>query len=101
MTKETKMKSSKAGKKMNKITYPSQEEAKQLFEKGNQFGNALIGILTLVAPDIKGIGVATIGMAKALSSLKYVANCLHANVDKLFEQELAYFDKEIKEYESK
>ena len=100
MTKEIEKKSSKAGKKVDKSTYPSQEEAKQLFEKGDQFGNALIGILTLVAPDFKGIGIATIGLAKALSSLKYVAHCIGADIDKLFEKELEYFDKEINEYEN-
>jgi hypothetical protein len=100
MTKEKKMKTSKAGKKVNKNMYPSQEEAKLIFERGNRFGDALIGILMQVAPDMKGIGIATIGMAKALSSLKFVANSLHANVDKLFEEELKYFDKEIKEYEN-
>jgi hypothetical protein len=98
MAKVIKMKSSKAGKKVNKIEYPSKEEAKLLLEKGETFGDALIGMLSLIATDYKGMGLAAIGLAKALASLKNVAKLTDVNIDSLFESELAHFEKRFDEF---
>ena len=97
MTKVIKMKSSKAGKKVNKESSTTKEEVLLILEKGETFGDALIGMLSLIATDYNGIGVASIGLAKALASLKQVAKCIDANIDSLFESELAHFEKKFSE----
>lgn len=98
MVKVIKMKAGKAGKKKNKIEYPTMEEAKLLLEKGDTFGDALISMLSLIATDYKGMGLAAIGLAKALAALKDVAKNYDVNIDSLFESELAHFEKRFDEF---
>lgn len=97
MAKVIKMKTSKTGKKVNKETSTTMEEVLLILEKGETFGDALIGMLSLIAKDYNGIGVATIGLAKALASLKHVAKCIDANIDSLYGSELAHFEKKFSE----
>ena len=93
MTKIIKMKSNKVGKIERKNVYPTQEDAKRLLEKGDTFGDSLIGMLSLVATDLEGIGAATIGLAKALASLKNVAMRTDVKIENLFNNELAHYEK--------
>lgn len=85
------------GKEVNKNGNPTREEAKLLLEKGDTFGDALIGMLSLIATDYKGMGLAAIGLAKALAALKNVAKLTDVNIDSLFESELAHFEKRFNE----
>lgn len=97
MTKVNKKKSNKVGKKVNKNGSPSRAEAKLLLGRGEVFGDAIIWIMSLFALDVKGMGIAAIGLAKALASLKWVAKSCDVNIDSLFENELAHFEKKINE----
>lgn len=97
MVKVIRIKSSKTGKKVNRESSTTKEEALLILEKGETFGDALIGMLSLIATDYNGIGVATIGLAKALASLKHVAKCIDANIDSLYGSELAHFEKKFSE----
>lgn len=97
MVKVIRIKSSKTGKKVNRESSTTKEEVLLILEKGETFGDALIGMLSLIATDYNGIGVATIGLAKALASLKQVAKCIDANIDSLFASELAHFEKKFSE----
>lgn len=104
MTKINKTKSNKVGKKVNKSKYPSREEAKLILGKGEVFGDAIIWNMSLFALDVKGMGIATIGLAKALAALKNVAKSSDVNIDSLFESEFAHFEKkynDISELEKK
>ena len=104
MTKINKTKSNKVGKKVNKSKYPSREEAKLILGKGEVFGDAIIWNMSLFALDVKGMGIATIGLAKALAALKNVAKSSDVNIDSLFESEFAHFEKKyngISELEKK
>jgi len=96
MAKVIKKNSNKIGKKVNKNGNPTREEAKLLLEKGETFGDALIGMLSLIATDYKGMGLAAIGLAKALAALKNVAKLTDVNIDSLFESELAHFENHEK-----
>jgi hypothetical protein len=96
MAKTIKMKANKARKEVNKKGNPSREEAVLILEKGETFGDALIGMLSLIATDYKGMGLAAIGLAKALAALKNVAKLTDVNIDSLFESELAHFENHEK-----
>ena len=67
------------------------QEAKMLLEKGVTFGDAIISMLSLFATDWKGMGVAAIGLAKALASLKDAARRTNVNIEDMYECELAYY----------
>lgn len=97
MAKIIKMKSSKTGKKVNKSKNQAREEAKLMLGRGEVFGDSIIWNMSLFALDAKGMGIAAIGLAKALAALKSVANSADVNIDSLFESELAYFEKKFNE----
>lgn len=97
MAKVSKKNAGKSGKKVNKNVNPSRAEAKLLLGRGEVFGDAIIWIMSLFALDVKGMGIAAIGLAKALAALKSVAKCTGVNIDSLFENELAHFEKKINE----
>ena len=69
----------------------SREEAMKLIDKGETFGDSIIGMLAMFACDYKGIGAAAIGLAKALAALKDAARHYHVDIDNIFDSELAYF----------
>lgn len=70
----------------------SREAAKLLLEKGEDFGDSLIGLFAMFAYDFKGFGAAAIGMAKALAALKDAAKHFNVDIDDLYDSELAYFE---------
>ena len=92
-----KFKTSKAGKKVNKRKYPSREEAKLLLGRGEVFGDAIIWIMSMFSLDVKGMAIATIGLAKALAALKNVAKASGVNIENLFESELTFFEGKFEE----
>lgn len=70
MTKVNKKKSNKVGK-VNKNGNPCLEEAKLLLEKGETFGDAIISTMALMATNYEGMGIAAIGLAKALDEKRF------------------------------
>ena len=84
-------------KKSRKTSYEAgrvnREEAMMILKKGESFGEALVEVMSEFAIDWKGMGIATIGLAKALAALRSVAKELGVDVDKLYESELAYFEE--------
>ena len=87
-----KFKSSKAGKKVNKRKYPSREEVKLVLGRGEVFGDSIIWNMSLFALDAKDMGIAAIGLAKALAVLKNVAESAGVDINDLFGSELAHFE---------
>jgi hypothetical protein len=80
-----------AGKK--KVTKKqSREEAELILEKGENFGDSLIGLFAMFAYDYKGLGAAAIGMAKALAALNDVARHFNVDIDDLYYSQLVYFE---------
>ena len=99
MEKIIRKKFNKVGKRMNESKNASREEAKLMLGKGEVFGDAIIWNMSLFALDVKGMGVATIGLAKALAALKNVAKAYDVNIETLFESELVHFEKKYNEIE--
>ena len=58
------------------------------------FGQYIIGMMALFSYDWKGIGVAAVGLAKALAALKAIANEVGVDIKDLYEGELAHFERE-------
>lgn len=73
------------------VNNQSREEALLLLDKGETFGDSIIGMLAMFACDHKGMGAAAIGLAKALAALKDAARHYHVDIDSIFDYELAYF----------
>lgn len=68
------------------------DEVKLLIDKGESFGDGIISMMSMFACDYNGIGVAAIGLAKALAALKGVAAHAEIDIKRLYESQLAYFD---------
>lgn len=104
MAKNFKKNAGKNGKRVNNKRNQAREDAKLMLGKGEVFGDAIIWNMSLFALDAKGMGIATIGLAKALAALKNVAKSSDVNIDSLFESEFAHFEKkynDISELEKK
>ena len=70
------------------------EDVQELMERGDIFGQSIIGVMAQFATNWKGIGIAAVGLAKALAALKAVARESDVDVESLYKNELAYFEKE-------
>ena len=92
MAKVIKMKSNKVGKKENKNRNQAREEAKLMLGRGEVFGDSIIWMMSLFALDAKGMGIAAIGLAKALAALENVAESAGVDIGDLFGSELAHFE---------
>lgn len=66
----------------------------EFMERGDIFGQSIIGLMAQFATNWKGIGIAAVGLAKALAALKAVARESDVDVESLYKNELAYFEKE-------
>jgi len=97
MAKVIKMNAGKSGKRVNKSKNQAREEAKLMLGRGEVFGDSIIWNMSLFALDVKGMGVATIGLAKALAALKNVAEGAGLDIGDLFGSELAHFEKKYNE----
>lgn len=87
----------KFGKSVNERKNASCEEAKMMLGKGEVFGDAIIWNMSLFALDAKGMGIATIGLAKALAALENVAESAGVDIGDLFGSELAHFENKYNE----
>jgi hypothetical protein len=92
MAKNFKKNAGKNGKRVNNKRNQAREEAKLMLGKGEVFGDAIIWNMSLFALDAKGMGIATIGLAKALAALKNVAEIAGVEIGDLFGSELAHFE---------
>ena len=91
MTKKKVKKTSLEAGKVN------QEEAMLIMENGEMFGDSIVGMMSQFAIDWKGMGIATIGMAKALAALRSVASEMGIDIDNLYKLELAHFERAFAE----
>ena len=66
----------------------------EFMERGDIFGQSIIGLMAQFATNWQGIGIAAVGLAKALAALKAVARESDVDVESLYKNELAYFEKE-------
>ena len=67
-----------AKKHLKKTNQVGKEEklnknVQELMERGDIFGQSIIGVMAQFATNWKGIGIAAVGLAKALAALKAVA----------------------------
>ncbi len=93
MTKKNFKKTNTRVGKKNGTNNQSREDALLILDKGGEFGNGIISMLAMFAYDFKGMGIAAIGLAKALAALKDVARQVDVDIDKLFKSELAFFER--------
>lgn len=75
----------------------SMQNVQEMMERGEELGDTLMGILMLVATNWKGMGIAAIGMAKALAALKSIARDAGVDIEKLYSGELAFHEQEMAE----
>ena len=92
MEKNFRKKSNKVGKKVNNSKNQAREEAKLMLGRGEVFGDSIIWNMSLFALDAKGMGIAAIGLAKALAALENVAENAGVDISDLFGSELAHFE---------
>jgi hypothetical protein len=93
MTKKNFKKAAKSGK----VNQKHSKNTIDIVERGEVFGEAVIGILSLTATNWPGIGVATYGLAKAWAALKTVAKMQDIEVADLFSGLSDSFSKEFEE----
>ena len=92
MTKKNFKKSNACVGKKNGRNNQSREEALLMLDKGGEFGNGIISMMAMFAYDFKGMGIAAIGLAKALAALKDISRQVGVDIDKLYDSELAFFE---------
>ena len=66
----------------------------EFMERGDIFGQSIIGVMAQFATNWKGIGIAAVGLAKALAALKAVARESDVEIESLYKAELAHFEDE-------
>ena len=83
-------------KKSNRVGKEKDLDQKvdEIMEKSDLFGQSIIGMMALFAYNWKGIGIAAVGLAKALAALKAIAHETGVDIKALYEGELAQFEKE-------
>lgn len=92
MTKKNFKKSNTQVGKKKGTNNQSRDEAMLLLDKGGEFGNGIISMMAMFAYDFKGMGIAAIGLAKALAALKDISRQVGVDIDKLYDSELAFFE---------
>ena len=95
MAKKIKMNSRKGHKENKSLRF--EQEAREVIERGEIFGNSIIGQLSLMATGPIGMGAATIGLVKGYAALKDVASRVGVDVESLFKQELPLYEGKFKE----
>lgn len=95
MAKTIKMKPGKGYKSNKNMRF--EQEAQEIIVRGEVFGDSIIAQLSQIAINPLGMGAATIGLAKAYASLKYVAGRFGVDVESLFNHELPLYDAQFKE----
>lgn len=91
----TKKQTKKANTKVGKESKQELMSAERLVEDGEMFGDTIIATMALFAHFDESMGVAAIGLAKALAALKTVARKHGIDVEKLFDDELAIFERDL------
>lgn len=95
MVKKIKTKPGKG--KMVNLEKKLEQNAQELLEKGEMFGDGIIIQMSFIATNPIGVGAVTLGLAKAYAALKDVARRLGVEVESLFEKERAYFEDKFDE----
>lgn len=86
-------------KKISKTTAKLRKDAKgvrvakEIIENGEFFGSAIIGMMSIFAKDVKGMGIAAVGLAKALAALKDVGKFSGIEIDDIYNHELEHYEK--------
>jgi len=83
-------------KKSNRVGKEKEldQKVQEMMDKSDMFGQSIIGMMALFAYNWKGIGIAAVGLAKALAALKAIANEVGVDIKALYEGELAHFERE-------
>jgi len=69
----------------------------QIVMEGNDLGNVLIMTYSYVLNDYKSFGVAAVGLAKAVASLKVLVRMHGGEIDSLFDHMLKNFEEGLTE----
>ena len=73
------------------------QNALNILSRGEDLGKTIMGVLSLVATNKEGMGIATIGMAMALAALKNIARDSGVDIEHLYASELAFHGEEMTE----
>ena len=76
-------KSATKGSKVNEQKKAS-SEVDFMYKHGNELGDTIITAIALVVKGRNGAGIAAVGLAKAVATLKVVASRIDASIDTLF-----------------
>ena len=95
MVKKIKTKPGKG--KMVNLEKKLEQNAQELLEKGEMFGDGIIIQMSFIATNPIGVGAVTLGLANAYAALKDVAERLGVEIESLFEKERAYFEDKFDE----
>ena len=90
MTKETRRKTSNAGKENNNRVM--NQEAMELLLMGSALSERMMAMMSQVATSPRGMGAATCALAMAWATLKDVALSEGVDVETLFESEVAFYE---------
>ena len=71
------------------------KNAQDLLERGELFGDSIIGLMAQFATNLRGLGVAAAGLAKALAALKTVADEVGVDLDDLYNGLLENYEKDF------
>ena len=80
--------------KIRIVNLTQESDIHEMLEKSDLFGQSIIGMMALFAYNWKGIGIAAVGLAKALAALKAVARETGVDIKNLYEGQLAHFEKQ-------
>jgi len=90
---KTRKKSNQVGKSNKNL-----QNAVMILERGEELGNTIMGILSLVAINWEGMGIAAVGMAKALAALKSIAHVEGVEIGGIYSGLLAFYEKDMSDF---
>ena len=86
-----------AGRKVVDLEQEIEKCGEQIMMEGNDLGNVLIMTYSYVLNDYKSFGVAAIGLAKAVASLKVLVRMHGGEIDSFFDHALKEFEEGLTE----
>ncbi len=91
--KKKEKKDAASGRKVVDLKKELMTNAEQIFLEGNDLGNVLIKTYSHVLNDYRSFGVAAIGLAKAVATLKILVRMHDGEIDQLFDHSLKKFEE--------
>ena len=93
ITKKDVLQTNQSGKKNESVL---DQVANKITEQGDEFGDTIIEMMQLNDVDRVKLGIVAVGLAKAVATLKAIAEETGISIDKLYKAELIHFQKTFK-----